>query len=67
MTTDIRFASFNTFLNRSTEGELITDLSTPDDAQAQAVAEILQRVRPDVALINEFDFDADNIGIQLFQ
>ncbi len=67
MTTDIRFASFNAFLNRSTEGELITDLSTPDDTQAQAVAEILQRTRPDVVLINEFDFDADDTGIQLFQ
>ena len=67
MTTDIRFASFNAFLNRSTEGELITDLSTPDDTQAQAVAEIIQRTRPDVVLINEFDFDADGTGIQLFQ
>ncbi len=67
MSTDIRFASFNTFLNRPSEGELITNLSTPDDTQAQAVAEILQRVRPDVVLINEFDFDAANEGIELFQ
>jgi hypothetical protein len=45
---DIRFASFNAFLNRSEAGELITDLSTPNDPQVQAVAEIIQRTNPDV-------------------
>ena len=34
----IRFASFNASLNRSSEGELISDLSTPDNVQAQAIA-----------------------------
>lgn len=53
----VRFATFNASLNRSAAGELAADLSTPDDAQAQAVAEIIQRTRPDVILINEFDFD----------
>ena len=43
-----RFSTFNASLNRFTEGELVADLSTPDDAQAAAVAEIIQRVRPDV-------------------
>src|SRR5215207_5925419 len=54
-----RFATFNASLNRAVEGELVADLSTPDDTQAQAVAEVIQRVRPDVLLINEFDFDAE--------
>jgi hypothetical protein len=62
-----RFATFNASLNRATEGELVADLSTPDDAQAQAVAEVIQRVRPDVLLINEFDFDAQGTAAQLFQ
>ena len=53
---EIRFASFNVFLNRSTEGELIADLSSADDQQAQAAVEILQRVTPNVVLLNEFDF-----------
>ena len=67
-TTDtVRFASFNASLNRSNEGELITDLSTPDNAQAASVAEIIQRSNPDVVLINEFDFDADGEAAQLFQ
>ena len=53
----VRFATFNASLNRNNAGELQANLSTPDNAQAQAVAEIIQRTRPDVLLINEFDFD----------
>jgi hypothetical protein len=53
----VRFATFNASLNRSAEGELAADLSTPDDEQARNVAETIQRVDPDVVLINEFDFD----------
>jgi hypothetical protein len=62
-----RFATFNASLNRAAEGELVADLSTPDDVQAQAVAEVIQRVRPDVLLINEFDFDAEGLAARLFQ
>lgn len=50
-----RFATFNASLNRNTTGQLIADLSSPGNAQAATVAEIIQRVRPDVLLINEFD------------
>ena len=63
----IRFATFNASLNRNSEGQLITDLSTRDNAQAQTVAEIIQRTRPDVLLINEFDFDSDGLAARLFQ
>jgi 3-phytase len=63
----VRFATFNASLNRSIEGELIADLSEPDDDQVQAVAEIIQRVRPDVLLINEFDFDDAGTAAELFQ
>jgi hypothetical protein len=62
-----RFATFNASLNRAADGELVADLSTPDDVQAQAVAEVIQRVRPDVLLINEFDFDAEGLAARLFQ
>jgi hypothetical protein len=62
-----RFATFNASLNRAAEGELVADLSTPDDVQAQAVAEVIQRVRPDVLLINEFDFDPAGLAARLFQ
>lgn len=52
----VRFATFNASLNRGVEGELVADLSTPDDPQARNVAETIQRVDPDVVLINEFDY-----------
>ncbi|MEB3232743.1 MAG: alkaline phosphatase D family protein [Leptolyngbyaceae bacterium] len=63
----VRFATYNASLNRNSEGELISDLSTPDDTQAQSVAEIIQRVNPDILLINEFDYDADGEAARLFQ
>jgi len=63
----IRFATFNASLNRNSEGELITDLSTENNTQIQNVAEIIQRSNPDVILINEFDFDAEGTAAQLFQ
>ena len=63
----VRFATFNASLNRGTTGELVEDLSSPDNAQAATVAEIIQRVRPDVLLINEFDFDSDGLAARLFQ
>lgn len=63
----VRFSTFNASLNRSSEGELISDLSTPDNAQAQAVAEIIQRANPDVLLVNEFDYDANGEAAALFQ
>ncbi len=52
----IRFATFNASLNRSNEGDLVNDLSTPDNAQAKVIAEIIQLTRPEVLLINEFDY-----------
>jgi len=63
----IRFATFNASLNRNSEGQLITDLSTKTNAQAQNVAEIIQQTNPDVLLINEFDFDPNGTAAQLFQ
>ena len=63
----VRFASFNASLNRFNAGDLIEDLSTPDNGQAKAVAEIIQRTRPDVLLINEFDYDEDGVAARLFQ
>lgn len=63
----VRFATFNASLNRDAEGQLIADLSTPDNAQARSVAEIIQRTNPDIVLINEFDFDAANEAARLFQ
>ena len=65
--TPLRFATFNASLNRFNAGDLVADLSTPDNAQAQTVAEIIQRTRPDVLLINEFDYDVGGLSAQYFQ
>lgn len=64
---DVRFATYNASLNRTFAGQLVMDLSTPLNAQASAVAEVIQRVRPDVLLVNEFDFDAGGVALRLFQ
>ena len=68
----VRFSTFNASLNRFNAGQLIQDLSTPGNAQARTVAEIIQRTRPEVLLINEFDYDDqgganDSLAAQLFQ
>ncbi|MEO8063922.1 MAG: endonuclease/exonuclease/phosphatase family protein [Pseudomonadota bacterium] len=63
----VRIATFNSSLNRSADGGLRHDLSTTDDPQARAVAEIIQRVRPDILLLQEFDFDVDGIALRDFQ
>jgi hypothetical protein len=63
----VRFATFNASLNRFSEGQLVQDLATPNNAQAQSVAEIIQRTRPEVLLINEFDYDAGGLAATLFQ
>ena len=65
--TPVRFATFNASLNRFSSGQLISDLSTPNNVQARTVAEIIQRNRPDVLLINEFDYDEDGTAAELFQ
>jgi hypothetical protein len=63
----VRVATFNASLNRFNAGDLVADLSTPGNGQAKAIAEIIQRARPDVLLINEFDYDAGGEAARLFQ
>jgi Endonuclease/Exonuclease/phosphatase family len=63
----IRFATFNASLNRNAAGEFLAAVSTPDDPQIQAVAEIIQRTAPDVLLVNEFDFDETGAALEHFQ
>jgi hypothetical protein len=62
----VRFSTFNASLNRNVAGQLVSDLSTPANAQAKVIAEIVQRTRPDVLLINEFDFDDGNVALDAF-
>lgn len=64
----LRVATFNGSLNRTDLGTTLNAaLNTPASAagaKVKKVAEIIQRIRPDVLLLNEFDYDpaapADN-------
>ena len=62
----LRVATFNTSLFRGSAGQLVRDLAGGNDAQARAVAETLQRVRPDIVLLNEFDWDAEGLAARTF-
>ncbi len=58
----LRVAAFNASLSPFSQGGLEAQLADPADPQAQAIAEIIQRVDPDVLLINEFNFDENDGG-----
>jgi len=62
-----RLATFNAALSRPTAGQLITELTTPHSQPAQRVAEIIQRVQPDVLILQELDDDPHHQALQLFQ
>ncbi|MER2493165.1 endonuclease/exonuclease/phosphatase family protein [Catenovulum sediminis] len=73
----IRVASFNVSMeatnypsddNATPQSQILVDeLAAGDNAQIQNIAEIIQRVRPDIVLLNEFDYIADeNSGVQMF-
>lgn len=67
----VRFATYNVSFFRATAGALITEMNTPAGTTAnhgniRQVAEALQRQRPDVLLLNEFDYDAAGQAMTLF-
>ncbi|MGC5172633.1 endonuclease/exonuclease/phosphatase family protein [Microbacterium sp. DT81.1] len=63
----LRVATYNLSLNRGAAGQLVTDLSTPDDEQAKTVAEVIQRAAPDIVLLNEFDYVEAGVAVDLFR
>ena len=63
----VRFATFNVSLNRFNLGDLAAELASPGSDQPDTVAEIIQRVRPDVLLLNEFDFDFQGAALAGFK
>ena len=50
----------------SNAGIVSTRLTRKDNPQAAALAEIIQRVRPDVLLLNEVDYDAQELLVKRF-
>lgn len=65
-TATLRVATYNTSLYDDADGGLIRRLEA-GDAGARKIAAVLQRTRPDVVLLNEFDYDADGRAADLFQ
>ncbi len=62
----LRVATYNTSLYAESSGGLIDRLQA-GDAPARNIAAVLQRVRPDVVLLNEFDYDPGHRAADLFQ
>lgn len=64
--TTLRVATYNTSLYEDDTGGLIRRLEGAD-AGARKIASVLQRVRPDLVLLNEFDYDEAGRAADLFQ
>ena len=63
--TPLRVATYNTSLYSDEAGGLIRQLEG-EDVHASRIAAVLQRVRPDIVLLNEFDYDPDGRAATLF-
>jgi endonuclease/exonuclease/phosphatase family metal-dependent hydrolase len=63
----VRVATYNVSLFRDQAGQLVRDLEGGENQQAQRIAEVIQRVRPDILLINEFDYDSAGRAAELFR
>ena len=64
--TPLRVATYNTSLYSDEAGGLVRRLEGGDD-KARRIAAVLQRVRPDLVLLNEFDYDPAQRAADLFQ
>jgi hypothetical protein len=53
-------------LSRQRPGAMLSALAGGEWGKARAVAETVQRVRPDVLLVNEFDHDPSGRALELF-
>jgi endonuclease/exonuclease/phosphatase family metal-dependent hydrolase len=62
----VRIATFNIAMGLEEHGQLGLALGSGDDPRLQQVAAILQDVRPDIVLLNEFDFDSAVDAATLF-
>lgn len=63
---NMRVATYNTSLYSDEDGGLVRALEG-DSAQARKIAAVLQKMRPDLVLLNEFDYDEAHRAAELFQ
>lgn len=66
MNSPLRVATYNVSLYDDEAGGLIRRLQA-GDGNARHIAAVLQKLRPDVVLLNEFDFDQEGRAADLFQ
>jgi hypothetical protein len=62
----VRVATFNLALYDTAPGKILERLNRGDDAQARALAEIIQRARPQILVLNEIDYDAEGAVLAAF-
>ena len=62
----LRVATYNTSLYSDEAGGLVRELQA-DSLHARKIAAVIQRVRPDLLLLNEFDYDDAHLAADLFQ
>jgi len=62
----LRFATYNSSLYSDQAGGLVRELEG-SSVRAGKIAAVLQQVRPDIVLINEFDYDPEHRAADLFQ
>ena len=62
----LRVASYNVSLYDEDAGGLVQRLEL-GNAHARRIAAVLQKVRPDIVLLNEFDYDPEGRAADLFQ
>jgi endonuclease/exonuclease/phosphatase family metal-dependent hydrolase len=62
----VRFATFNVSFYGEADGALLRRLQAGDE-NARKVAAVIQHLRPDVLLLNEFDYVADGSAADAFQ
>ncbi len=62
----VRVATYNSSLFRDRAGQLVGELEGGKNEQARHIAEVIQRVRPEIMLVNEFDYDAEGRAAAAF-
>ena len=65
-TDQIRFATYNIAMGLDSQGEIHDRLQSGNDVSLRKVAAVIQKVRPDVLLLNEFDYQANMHAGRLF-
>lgn len=63
----VRIATFNVAMGLGEAGAMATALQAGDDPRLVALALVLQSLRPDVVLLNEFDYDPAIDAARLLQ